>query len=106
MTDISTILDQAADLLEADGWCQGRLHEGNRHCALGSIERAVYTDGASLDGAFRDYLAAGKALSDYLGMGVVQFNDTEGRTAGEVVAAMRAAALLRSAAGSPVPVAA
>lgn len=42
-----TILDTAADVLEADGWTKGTLHKGytlgkvGEHCALGALGRAA-----------------------------------------------------------------
>jgi hypothetical protein len=103
ITETAADLLSAADVLERDGWCQGRLHTRGRHCtrgALNVVAGVVAASGASE----AEYLAAiersdraeavlARSLGLGLGPGAVPiWNDAPGRTPEEVVAALRAAA--------------
>jgi hypothetical protein len=103
-------LRAAADVLERDGWTQEAYHDDRGcHCALGAIavvtgfhdlQRGPYSDGewpelGCMVGGRPG--AAAEQLAEFLrGVSsahvVVQFNDEDGRTAAEVIAALRAAA--------------
>ncbi|MGC0365060.1 hypothetical protein ABH922_003044 [Rhodococcus sp. 27YEA15] len=98
MTDVSTILNTAADILEQDGWTQGKAVDritGCR-CAIGAINEAA---GLTLAGpastesitVWRDAVFAVRRKIGY--SSVPAWNDAEGRTAIEVIAALRAAAV-------------
>jgi hypothetical protein len=109
---VAADLRAAADVLERDGWTQGKYHEyrdgGFCHCSAGAISVATgehvnlqprsesITDydwdvGPASAAARSD--AALDALSGLLsGRAVEDYNDTPSRTAAEVIAALRAAA--------------
>lgn len=105
-------LNGAADLIERDGWCQHSYVEPNgARCAAEAISEVVYGQKSaevaygqkSQDGqdGSRAWWAAVRAFSRYLGLkryiGIECWNDAKGRTAEEVVEAMRAAALVAEA---------
>lgn len=94
------ILATAADILEADGWCQGVARDqAGRHCALGAIGTAAHKDGANLltREAFELQDAATDMLQAHLEVDWVhEWNDKPGRTKDEVVQALRAAAEWRA----------
>jgi hypothetical protein len=79
------ILRAAAKRLEEKGWCQGSYYEATtgRCCAYGAIDRV---------GMGRDTVTAGRLLRDYVKDEIEDWNDVEGRTVEEVIAAMLAAA--------------
>jgi len=84
----TAILNDAADIIDRDGWVQGELSiPGQGRCTLDAIA-------ASGDG-FGDpavYLAVA-ALNGYLGsIRLAAWNDAPGRTHAEVVSALRGAA--------------
>jgi hypothetical protein len=112
-------LRAAALYLEHHGWTQHTLYNLEKlitfppACAIGAITIAAYgrpTDepGNTADPSFRDYMRAFDALEDHLDAegltdpqpdddpslpwGAPVWNDTPGRTADEVIAALRAAA--------------
>ena len=88
------VLHRAADLLEEFGWCQfsfGQTENGDpalaggreavRFCALGAMGRACRDLGLDYGDRCKFYGSRG--------VGWMRFNDTYGRTAQEVVAALR-----------------
>lgn len=87
---VSETLERAAEILEHDGWCQGRyVSEDGSRCLMGALWRAAYDGG----GAYT--LPEEESLRKFLGVGyrrLSQWNDAPGRTAKEVVAALRACA--------------
>jgi hypothetical protein len=95
MNDTADLLDGAADILERDGWCQGVYASDpvdGPCCALGAIRRAA--TGTAFPAWNDDWDAithAGRALASMTGF-VPTWNDTHGRQAAEVTAALRAAA--------------
>lgn len=92
------VLTRAADLLEEFGWCQYDLgsKEKGHFCALGAINAAVLDVGAKgRDGAM-ELLRRSANMSP--GIGIVRFNNAEGRTRDEVVAKLREAAAFASTA--------
>jgi hypothetical protein len=95
MSDTADLLDKAADIIERDGWCQGKYAsdpETGPCCALGAIRRAA--TGTAFPACDDDWDAitnAGRALARLTGF-VPGWNDTQGRQAVEVTAALHAAA--------------
>lgn len=81
------ILWNAADYIEAHGWCQGTIKVGVRVCAMGALSESI---------GDRNHVIAQDAvnrLTARVGTYVAQWNDDPGRTKEEVIAALRAAAL-------------
>lgn len=111
---VAADLRAAADVLERDGWTQEVFHaladEGRIcHCAEGAIQFVVGRHVALRPDVFSDsganwvvhygvnaelrYEAAESALCDYIDSDAIpRWNDAPGRTAAEVIAALRAAA--------------
>lgn len=84
------LLEKGADLLEVHGWGQGLyMDKEGRMCAVGALRRADSV--ASNNGANRTdaYYGARSALNRATeaasGHSVTEWNDVEGRTAGEVI---------------------
>lgn len=74
-------LRQAADYIETHGWCQGKFERDDGHVC---VSRAIHRAGGDL--------AARLAFVDFLGtpdVSLLGWNDTPGRTAEEVIAALR-----------------
>jgi hypothetical protein len=99
---VAADLRAAADVLERDGWTQGVYvaNDGCR-CALGAILGVVDPEAdtpswfADAEQQQRFTFAADaliKAMDFNLGLYLVDWNDDPGRTADEVIAALRAAA--------------
>jgi hypothetical protein len=85
---VADVLDDAADLLEREGWIQGDLWRRDSYggrCALGAICDAALDNRNVRVAAARAVLGGS---STYL----VDWNDTPGRTKQEVLDAFRAAA--------------
>lgn len=107
-TDILTpakVLRGAIERLGTDGWTQGRYHDNNGcHCADGALSVAAglevpdgkggwkYTSG---DRDRAPYLAAFRAACRAAGRAghpresIIDYNDEDGRTQGEVIAVLR-----------------
>lgn len=107
--ETSEVLNNAADLIERDGWTQGNegmLVARVPHCLEGAIAAAsglkswVESHRGPL---YRNHdvkvCPAGKALGEYLGsdMPAWAWNDQRHRTAIEVVALLRAVAVVEAA---------
>lgn len=105
------VLDKAADHLAEWGWIQGAMYDG-KQLAAGALLAECRTDiygalkavvlGEPRFGGDADDLAvvdfALVALHEHLGWNAFAFNDADGRTVEEVIAAMReTAASLRPA---------
>ena len=122
----SDVLDSAANIILRDGWTQGQYYEvpdlvgasieeatirneeANRSgpcCQAGAISRAVSGKAWTLGRWVREHPEARTAharANHYMMRQVsnpVRYNDTPGRTADEVVAALRGAAELARKAG-------
>lgn len=85
--DVLAALVTARLVLDTGGWRQGHYGEWSSvetpHCAIGCIEAAVY----SLDGLSEAYHIGRQAklqLASVTKYGVVNFNDTLGRTKEEI----------------------
>jgi len=82
---VAADLRAAADVLERDGWTQEQFTDAlGCHCAEGAFMYATPS--------VERWTAASAALRSYLGAVVITWNDAPGRTAAEVIAALRAAA--------------
>jgi hypothetical protein len=85
MNTTAKILYDAADLIDANGWCQGvnRSAEGY-YCALGAIGKASM---------FGEVLPPVEALRrEIRSTGVAEWNDEPGRTKDQATTALRNAA--------------
>ena len=103
---VAADLRAAADVLERDGWTQGLYHRRRwfrrLHCPSGALLRVIQPnaqDGTSLTSSNKErWYEAVWAVQDHLfaapgpGKTLERWNDTPGRTAAEVIAALRAAA--------------
>ena len=97
---VAADLRAAADVLERDGWTQNTNlnEETGCRCAMGALAYVASNGETSHDGVLRDtprdirLRAATGPLVDLINNGITMWNDTPGRTAAEVVAALRAAA--------------
>lgn len=58
-------LDDTATLIETKGWCRGKYHDGDRHCAIGAL--------IAVTGGVEAYAPAYAALS-------IEVDNTTGRT--------------------------
>lgn len=110
IAQVAADLRAAADVLERDGWTQGRYHDDDGcHCALGAIAVAIRGSSRPNPDRWKPWaenairLRAGAALVAHsVGippdayhhprLDVSDWNDEYGRTAAEVIAALRAAA--------------
>ena len=90
------LLLRAADHIERYGWMQGELGPpGSRCCALGAIAAVQTTYWARSEAAttLEAWLLRQRGSNSFDGgFSITFWNDTLGRTAAEVVAALRAAA--------------
>jgi hypothetical protein len=92
---VAADLRAAAEVLERDGWTQGVYHDLESGCrcaqgALDSIYGAHEAEGSydqAVEEAANDHLAAVIGTPR-----IISWNDEPGRTADEVIAALRAAA--------------
>lgn len=101
----SESLNKAADLLESEGWTQGAWHDEDGYCAIGAIDEVMINEWGKTDK--EDYalwnslhqtkLATRRQFREYVGMGIAWWNDNVAQSKEEVVAAMRAAALVAEA---------
>ncbi len=99
MKTTQEIREKAAKLLEEHGWCQGAFREFDdlarptgRCCMMGAVRvvMGAYDDPGSLD--FVGYDLVQRELASELKQHPYDFNDAEGRTAQDVIAALRGAA--------------
>ena len=88
---VAADLRAAADVLERDGWTRGAWLDEGRRCVAGALTKAVM-DLHPDDNFDRAYQSAHDTLSGHLGTAPMLWNDAHGRTAAEVIAALRAAA--------------
>jgi hypothetical protein len=84
---VADVLDDAADLLERDGWVQGHLHNQDGYCMEGAL--AQVCPSTHLYGLFWEAMAV---LSLHLYSVVDRWNDDPFRTKQQVLDAFRAAA--------------
>lgn len=88
-TSAFTLL-RAADILEKEGWHQGSYGTGP-HCAVGALSKAMGREWPSNSEAvtlLRRYVGGPPNWS------MIQWNDQPGQTKENVIATMRAAAML------------
>jgi hypothetical protein len=79
---VALILDRAADLIADHGWCQGQAADLNGSC----LEHAVYLCGYQAGASTEALDALIDGVDRKLGMPARVWNDTPGRTPGEVIA--------------------
>ena len=87
---VSCVLLLAAEILEAGGHCKGQAMDGDAHCLSGAITSATFRIG---DGAHAHNEACDRMQPFIGGRNLVDWNDDPERTAAEVIALMRRAAL-------------
>lgn len=104
MTDheqMATEFEAAADILDANGWCQGEYQSGESHCAIGALSQAIYGNSLQMTlPSHRDLIMAdvlASFVSDdrpiHASIGrIMLFNDDSDRTQGEVTDLFRTAA--------------
>ena len=83
---IKEVFAKAADILERDGWCQGRyVDRFGRRCMAGAILSA----GTGYAGG--DWTSKERKFADEFGWDLdwARWNDTKGRTQDEVIAKLR-----------------
>jgi len=85
---VAADLRAAVDVLERDGWTQGGLSEDGRLCAIEAIWRACGQSGGERSQNAVEQLRTAIPFQ----RSIIGWNDTPGRTAAEVIAALRAAA--------------
>lgn len=97
MSEVTAVLKRAKQIIEEDGWTQGTYGDNDGPvCALGAIRRAIY--GQTYVPGFTEreresnlYRSIGIRIAEIIGDpnypfdGLVQFNDTHGRTKEEVL---------------------
>lgn len=87
---VAADLRAAADVLERDGWTQGEYEQPDGCKCISGALRSVC---GGIDTTDTDrYLSAWYALRPVIGRGAINWNDEPGRTADEVIAALRTAA--------------
>ena len=87
LDEAGRILMKAADIVDVRWWQYSYGSPGGPRCARGAIIESADA-GPNLSYAI-------DRLTKFLGMPIIYYNDTPGRTAAEVSAAMRAAARMR-----------
>jgi hypothetical protein len=108
--EAADMLERSAELLETDGWCQSFLWMGGRHCAIGSM---LTVSGVNVDSPYDARMDWKRAPSSKLALAkleskidgeksplppfthwdsIVNWNNASGRTAEEVIDAMKLAA--------------
>lgn len=99
MNAVAEVLDGAADLISPPGcWIQGvnRSEEEdgtNAYCALGALAEATRRLGVDTRVMLIARDVAHRHLLDVYGTSLAMYNDAPGRTAAEVVAGLRGAAV-------------
>lgn len=71
------LLQQAASLIEKNGWAAGAYSRNGRYCMLGALQKAGGFNPGLMSGALLSptYWRAKAKLRKYLGRGVVNYND-------------------------------
>ncbi len=102
---VADLLDDAADLIERDGWAQGWLRDPDGHlCATGAVAAAATTDDLLTNQTLRGLVldpngpvrAGIRAAEDTIGGGLSftlpMWNDAEGRSEQQVLDLLRTTA--------------
>ena len=85
------VLRHAALIIEERGWVQRVLSNAEGQvCALGAIYTAATGEAYGAPDRYCD--EAAEALSEHVGADIEDWNDAQGRTAEQVIAALREAA--------------
>lgn len=82
------LLNDAADLIEEEGWIQGEEHNSGGYCAIGALKRI---SGSEWPHITKAHIVAVGALSSRVASPIVDWNDAPGRTKEEVVNTLREA---------------
>lgn len=77
------VLLRAAEILERDGWCQGKVYDGDACCMVGAFMLA------RIHSPVEGHPFPAWPLPDIDGMVPGKWNDAPGRTKEEVVAKLR-----------------
>jgi hypothetical protein len=86
------IYDKAIELLETNGWCQGEYKsEDGKLCMLGALFAARGDFSETWSAIYNDL---GFCLDSNSSPGISFWNDTPGRTAAEVIDALKRASQL------------
>lgn len=98
--EVGQKLLEAADWLENNYWCQGKLHVGGHSsCAIGSLGRVIPHKGLPSKIIYALAYARLAKVVNSLNKGkssdIAHWNDKKGRKKTEVVAALKAAAKLK-----------
>jgi hypothetical protein len=81
---VQAALERAAQLIERDGWCQGRMHAlSGERCLFKAILDAEPCDSRVVIGEVRSRLGTNSIVSLW------NWNDEHGRTKDEVLALLR-----------------
>lgn len=93
------VLKKSAEILRTSGWCQGEYeNQDGAHCLMGAMRAATGVDRLCLrEYEHNNFYAARDFLDWYVYQklnycGIVNFNDTDGRTVEEVLALLDEAA--------------
>lgn len=89
--ETNDVLNQAADYLQEHGWIQGGLGKpGGPRCAMGALKSVLGETSVIEFVAYPPY----RALRRHVGGFVSDWNDAPERTADQVIATLRAAAVI------------
>lgn len=86
------VFRKAAEVLEQDGWVQGKMHTPDGHCLIGALEMALW--GRAFDWTIDveqrgDMSRLAALFGTFLDRSsVIKWNDAEGRTKEDVVKAL------------------
>lgn len=88
--ETAEVLEAAADYIEIHGWTRRSLNVFNRVCTVGAIYKVTGTQAHRMppDKANRAY----KAMNNFLGQDVVNWNDGDAESGKQVVRTLRTAA--------------
>ena len=99
--ETAAILEEAANVIRRNGWCQGayfvpeanKAREDCRVCAVGAINVALHKDAPVVLPSQVDTWRIAEAVEYHLGLeDLVDWNDNPDRTAEQVIAALEGAA--------------
>ncbi len=76
---------KAADLIREHGWCQGKRNQQGAMCAKEAMERVCVIEHPTLGPMSAGLCDLADAFRAETGMGIIQFNDTPGRTKEEIL---------------------
>ncbi len=84
---------RAAELIERNGWCQGKPHnDAGEHCLLGAIFFSHYGFDAPEGTCPREWHEVFEIMKPHTDRNIADWNDDPEREKAEIIAALRAAA--------------